>query len=180
MKKTVLAITILLISLSAQAQKIETDEMNVFNKRVITTTWEKVNWKSQTHKLEVSMKLEGFDMSMLLNWQSSEMVGAERDSEIILSFDDGSQSILHNKVFSVSGAGKITTKNVPNTQMGIQIDGKGDFKDIVEKELQNIQINTTSGVINFPVSTNEALALRKLFLVFEKQVFKYADKNNEK
>lgn len=176
MKKIALLVTILLTTLSVQAQKIETDEMNMYNKRVVTTTWEKVNWKSKNHKLEVSMMLEGYDMSMLLNWQCNEMVGAERDAEIILYFDDASQVVLLNKAFSVSGVGKITTKNVDHSKMGIQIDAKGDFKSMATKVLQHIRVDTTSGEINFPITQDEAMELRKMFIVFEKQVYKNREK----
>lgn len=176
MKKISLLLTILLSTLSIQAQKIETDEMNMYNKRIVTTSWEKVNWDSKDHKLEVSMMLEGYDMSMLLNWQCNEMVGAERDAEIILYFDDASQVVLLNKAFSVSGVGKITTKDTDHSKMGIQIDAKGDFKSIETKELQHIRIDTTSGEINFPITRDEALALRKMFAVFEKQVYKNREK----
>lgn len=176
MKKTALLVIILLASLTLQAQKILTDEMNMYNKRVVTTTWEKVNWKSKNHKLEVSMMLEGFDMSILLNWQCSEMIGAERGAEIILYFDDGTQAILQNKAFSVSGVGKIASENVDRSKMGIQIDAKGDFSLIETKELQHIRIDTTSGEVNFPITKDEAMSLRKLFLVFEKQVYKNRDK----
>lgn len=168
MKKSIITILVMLSTLTLQAQKIVHDEVNEFNKRVINTSWEKINWKSADHKLEVSMMLEGYDKSILINWQCSEMVGAERNSEIILTFDDGSQAILLNKVFSVSGAGKITTNNVPPTQMGVQLDAKGEFGELVEKDLSEIKINTLSGEVRFPVNKKEAESLRKMYLLFDK------------
>lgn len=168
MKKSIITILVILSTLTVQAQKIVHDGINEFNKRIVNTSWEKVNWKSTDHKLEIGMMLEGFDKSILINWQCSEMVGAERNSEIILKFDDGSESILLNKVFSVSGAGKITTDNVPPTQMGIQLDAKGEFGELEEKDLTEIKINTLSGEVRFPVNKKESESLRKMYLVFEK------------
>lgn len=168
MKKLMLAILVMLSTLALQAQKIVHDEVNEFNKRVINTSWEKVNWKSADHKLELSMMLEGYEKSILINWQCTEMVGAERNSEIILLFNDSSEVILHNKIFSVSGAGKITTNNVPPTQMGIQLDAKGEFSELLEKDLQEIIINTLAGEVRFPVNKNEIEDLRKMYLLFEK------------
>lgn len=172
MKKILLIITALLMVFTLYAQKIEIDEINPFNKRVILTSLEKINWKSPDYKLEVGMMLEGVEMSILLNWQCHEMVGAERDAKVVLTFDDASQIVLLNKAFSVSGSGKITSQNVPATTMGIQINAKGDFKALVDKELQTISIDTTSGEIVFPVSNEEVLSLRKLYEVFEKQLYK--------
>lgn len=158
------------------AQKVEYDKVNALNKRIMYTSWEKVNWNSETGKLEVCMLLEGHDMSLMINWQSQEMVGAERDSEVTLTFDDDSEIVLHNKAFSVSGAGKVHSKAVPATSMGIQIDAKGDFRPITEKTLKNIRIETTLGKVDFPVNEEEALALANLYNVFEKQYFK--DRSN--
>lgn len=172
MKKLLLCVAVLLMAVVAQAQKIELDEINSLNKRIILTSLEKVNWNSSDYQAEVGMMLDGSERSILLNWQCHEIVGAERDSKIVLMLDDDSQVILYNKAFSVAGSGKITSENVSATTMGIKIDARGDFEALKDKYIKSIHIETTSGEIVFPVSNEEAISLKKLYEVFDKQCSK--------
>lgn len=172
MKKILLFVSALIISASLQAQKIEQDEINSFRKRIILTSLEQVNWQSPDHQLEVGLMLEGSEQSMILNWQCHEMVGADRDARVVLLFDDGSETVLLNKKFSVSGTGKVKSENVSATTIGIKIDAKGDLTPLSTKQLNSISVETTSGKISFPVTVEEAAAIAKVYNVFEKQCAK--------
>lgn len=170
---TALIITLFTVGfISVTAQTIEDDKINALNKRVMYTNWLKTNWGSDTHKLEICMILEGTETAMLLNWQCPEIVGVDRNSEIILTFEDGSEEILNNKTFSVSGAGKIHTSDVSQATMGVQINAKGDFHSISDKKLKSIKIATMSGDVDFPITDEEAGMLSKMYDVFAQQVEK--------
>lgn len=167
MKKILLGLSILCFSCTLNAQKIVYDKITeALNKRIMYTDWTTINWASQAHQLEASMLLEGRDTSLMLNWQCKEMLGVERGAEIILTFSDGTQTVLQSKAFAVSGAGKVQTEHVSSSTMGIQVDAKGDLSVFVDKTLSNIRINTTSGVVDFPVSAQEAAKLNLLYEVF--------------
>lgn len=167
MKKFLLALSLLSFSYAANAQKVIYDKMNALNKRIMYTDWVTVNWSSNSHQLEASMLLEGKDTSLMLNWQCKEMLGVERDAEVVLTFTDQTEVVLLSKAFAVSGAGKVQTEHVSSSMMGIQIDAKGDLTPFADKTLKNIKLNTTSGIIDFPVSEQEAAKLNLQYMAFE-------------
>ncbi len=166
MKKILLVLSLLSLTCALSAQKVVYDKKNALNKRVMYTDWLPVNWSSDAHKLEVSMLLEGKDVSLMLNWQCQEMLGVERDSKIVLTFTDQSKVVLLNKAFSVSGAGKVETELVSSSVMGVQIDAKGDLSAFADKTLQKITINTTSGEVVFPITEQEAAKLNLQYAEF--------------
>lgn len=166
MKKILLILSLLSLTCALSAQKVVYDKKNALNKRVMYTDWLTVNWGSDTHKLEISMLLEGKDVSLMLNWQCQEMLGVERDSKVILTFTDQLKVVLLNKAFSVSGAGKVETEHVSSSVMGVQIDAKGDLSAFADKTLQTITINTTSGEVVFPVTEQEAAKLNLQYMEF--------------
>ena len=167
MKKILSVLLLLGLSCVLNAQKVVYDKMNALNKRIMYTDWITVNWDSDSNKLEASMLLEGKDTSLMLNWQCKEMLGVERGADVILKFTDDTQVVLSSKAFTVSGAGKVQTEHVSSSMMGIQVDAKGDLTSFVDKTLKNIELTTTSGTIDFPVSEKESANFTLLYMAFE-------------
>lgn len=167
----------ILYVLSANAQKIKTNEVDKFTKKqIIETSFEKIvsdkNMLGSTggrlmKNIWIAFRKVGDNEYLRLKWCTNNVLALNENADIILLDKEGNTYTFKNTEFTLSGKGEGTVGAFGSALYGLDIYMIGDCSALEGKTITDMRINTTEGYIDFELNKKASEKIANTYKIFK-------------
>lgn len=165
--------------LSISAQKISINKIDKFTKkRIVETSFERISNSNPTNLSMLTKRVwiafGKYDNAeyLRLKWCSISVLSIEKDAEIIFLDSEGNTYTFKNTEYQISESGKGTAGAFGTGLQGLDIFAYGDISSLEGKNITDMRICTTDGVVDFEISKKASDKISKTYQVYKKAISK--------